>query len=434
MINHKHLSIILLMACSVCLAGTKDSQSAQLTQLLNQIDGGKAHLNQADLADLVEQYDVISISLGGDQGQIGSGGMSQFQNPRSAPPIPVNTSSSTTSVSGSPGSAISDALPVQEQLNVSAADTYIWDVDLTLEITHTWSSDLDITLTSPSGTVVIITTDNGGGNDNVFNGTLFDDDAVDVTPTNIVTDFTYTNLTTATPLGIESALGAFIGEDPNGDWTLDVVDDAGGDNGTLVSWGLDIVTLDQIPVNDPLVSATSSPGSAISDAAPVQDVLNVAGAGDFLCDVNMTTEITHTFSSDLEISLTSPTGTVAIITTDNGGGNDDIFNGTLWDDSATNSVTDYGHVNLVTSSPLVPEASMAAFIGENPNGSWTLDIVDDAGGDSGTLGSWGLDITTCAGQGPVLPATPVPSLNYWGILFLILMVLGFTLRQANLKS
>jgi subtilisin-like proprotein convertase family protein len=433
MINHKHLSIVLLMACSVCLAGTKENQTAQLTQLLNQIDSGKAHLNQADLAELRQQYDAISIALGGDQGQTGSGGMSQLQNPRSAPPIPVNTSSTTTSVSGSPGSAISDALPVQEQLNVSAADTYIWDVDLTLEITHTFNADLDITLTSPSGTVVTITTDNGGGTNDVFNGTLFDDDAIDVTSTNIVTDFAYTNLTTATPLGTESALGAFIGEDPNGDWTLDIVDDAGGDNGTLVSWGLDIVTLDQTPVNDPVVNATSSPGLAISDAAPVQDVLSVSGAGDFVCDVNMTTEITHTFPADLDISLTSPAGTVAFITTDNGGGTDDIFNGTLWDDSATQSANDYAHANGVTSSPLVPEASMAAFIGEDPNGSWTLDIVDDAGGDAGTLVSWGLDVTACEGQAPVLPATPVPSLNYWAILFLILMVLGLTLRRAKLR-
>ena len=38
-------------------------------------------------------------------------------------------------------------------------------------------SDLDITLTSPAGTVVTLTTDNGGTADDVFNGTLWDDQA-----------------------------------------------------------------------------------------------------------------------------------------------------------------------------------------------------------------------------------------------------------------
>lgn len=50
--------------------------------------------------------------------------------------------------------------------NVSGAGTYLWDVNLSTFITHTASNDLDITLTSPAGTVVTITTDNGGTNDN----------------------------------------------------------------------------------------------------------------------------------------------------------------------------------------------------------------------------------------------------------------------------
>ena len=64
------------------------------------------------------------------------------------------------------------------------------------------------------------------------------------------------------------------------------------------------------------------------------------------------------------------------------------------DSSATNLVTDFGYTNLMTATPLVPEESLSTFIGENPNGNWTLFIDDDAGGDSGTLVSWSLDITT----------------------------------------
>src|SRR5438552_1714978 len=82
----------------------------------------------------------------------------------------------------------------------------------------------------------------------------------------------------------------------------------------------------------------------------------------------------HMFNAYLDITLQSPAGTVVTITTDNGGSNDDVFNGTVWDDQAnpggqvpytTNNglVTDQAYVNLVTATPLVPEEAMGAFIG-----------------------------------------------------------------------
>ena len=43
---------------------------------------------------------------------------------------------------------------------------------------------------------------------------------------------------------------------------------------------------------------------------------------------------------------------------------------------------------------LVPEESLAAFNGENPNGVWTLTISDDATGDGGNLSAWSLEVTT----------------------------------------
>ena len=57
-------------------------------------------------------------------------------------------------------------------------------------------------------------------------------------------------------------------------------------------------------------------------------------------------------------------------------------------------VTDQAYVNLTTATPLVPEEAMAAFIGEDPNGTWTLTISDDLAGDGGSLDSWSLDIQT----------------------------------------
>ncbi|RPI69595.1 MAG: T9SS C-terminal target domain-containing protein, partial [Ignavibacteriales bacterium] len=64
--------------------------------------------------------------------------------------------------------------------------------------------------------------------------------------------------------------------------------------------------------------------------------------------------------------------------------------------------------NLVTATPLAPEESFSAFLGENPNGTWVLTISDDAGGDEGTLDSVYIHLAT---TGNILPVELV-SFNY----------------------
>ncbi len=308
--------------------------------------------------------------------------------------VSPDTVASSTDFTSTPGANITTGAPVNDNLMVSGIGPTILDVNLTTSITHTFASDLDIMLTSPSGTTVTISTDNGGGNDDVFDGTLFDDDAVDTGVNNVTVNFAFTNNVTATPLVVEGALGAFIGEDPNGTWTLNIVDDAGGDDGTLADWTLSITHVPDAFVTTAF-SATDMPGSNITTGTPVNATLTISGADAFLCDLDMETFITHTFASDLDITLTSPAGTVVTITTDNGGGNDDVFNGTTWDDNGGTPVTDFVFANNVTATPLIPEAAMGAFIGEDPNGTWTLNVTDDAGGDDGTLAEWSLNGMTC---------------------------------------
>jgi len=323
--------------------------------------------------------------------------------PCTLPPALNFTQSTPTAIPTGPG-------VVTSTLVVSGAPTYLYDLNLTTFITHSFAADLDITLQSPAGTVVTLTTDNGAGNDNVFNGTLWDDDAnpagqVPYTTNNgVTTDHAYVNLTTATPLTPEEPLGAFIGENPNGTWTITISDDLAGDGGSLNSWTLAIRALPSPPVTA-LTSATNSTPVPIVDVGVVTSTLNVAGAGTQLLDLNLTTFITHTFAADLDITLMSPAGTIVTLTTDNGSGNDNVFNGTLWDDDAnpagqvpytTNNgvTTDHAYVDLTTATPLAPEEPLAAFIGENPNGTWTITISDDLGGDVGSLNSWTLDIIT----------------------------------------
>jgi subtilisin-like proprotein convertase family protein len=330
------------------------------------------------------------------------------------PPPPPECPITSSFFSNTTPTAITDNGTTTSTIDVSGAGSYIWDVNMLTNIRHTFPDDLDITLTSPQGTVVTITTDNGGANDDVFNGTVWDDQAnpggqLPYTANDgLVTDQTYANLVTASPLVPEEAFGAFIGEDPNGTWTLTISDDSAADTGTLDAWLLAITTLASAP---PVSWEGFWPNSTpvpIADNAVTTSVISVPpGGGTRICRLRATTDITHTSAADLDITLTSPQGTVVTLTTDNGGANDDVFAGTTWDDKAnpggqvpytTNDglVTDQAYVDGTTAAFLVPEEALAAFNGEDPTGDWTLTISDDAAGEVGMLNSWAVRVTTCS--------------------------------------
>ena len=55
-------------------------------------------------------------------------------------------------------------------------DLPITDVNVTIDIDHTWDEDLVITLISPSGTSVVLSESNGGADDN-YSNTVFDQEA-----------------------------------------------------------------------------------------------------------------------------------------------------------------------------------------------------------------------------------------------------------------
>jgi subtilisin-like proprotein convertase family protein len=127
--------------------------------------------------------------------------------------------------------AILDLNTVFSNLGVGSHIT-ITDVDALINnITHTFDADLDIFLISPLGTVVELTTDNGGSGDN-FTNTRFDDAAA--------TSIAAGSAPFTGSFRPEGLLSAFNGEDAFGTWRLRVTDDFGADVGSINSWGLDI--------------------------------------------------------------------------------------------------------------------------------------------------------------------------------------------------
>ncbi|MCP4869012.1 MAG: hypothetical protein GY898_09885 [Proteobacteria bacterium] len=139
---------------------------------------------------------------------------------------PIETSDS------GPTVAIVDNSTVTSTLAFSSASTAIVDLDVALDITHSWDSDLTVSIASPAGTSVILFDSVGGSGDN-FTDTVLDDEAVDPIAGCTTTCVPFTGSWIPQEL-----LAAFDGEDPNGDWILSVADGAGGDQGTVNDWSL----------------------------------------------------------------------------------------------------------------------------------------------------------------------------------------------------
>jgi subtilisin-like proprotein convertase family protein len=270
---------------------------------------------------------------------------------------------------------------VTSQIFVAGVGTYLWDVDVRTLITHTANGQLTITVQSPEGTIVTLSSRNGGANDDLFNGSVWDDqaearDGVMVTallgtlPSRVVT-----------PLSPEEPLGAFRGEDPNGYWTLTVSDGAAGDGGLLSAWSLKVATFPQAPATTTRI--VNLPGTSVAAFGAAESRVTVAGMPTWLSSLRLRTQLRHTNSGDLSAVLYSPAGTRVTLSWNDGGTFDNVFDGSLWYDAAGNPVTDAVFANNVTETPLSPRSPFSAALGENPNGAWALRIQSD--GTAGVL-------------------------------------------------
>jgi subtilisin-like proprotein convertase family protein len=132
------------------------------------------------------------------------------------------------------------------------------------------------------------------------------------------------------------------------------------------------------------IAATDVP-KALPDLTVVTSDL-VIPTGFPVYDLTVSLNITHTFTADLDISLQPPTGGQIELSTDNGGGGDNFTN-TVFDDEALAAVTTGA---APFSGSFRPETPLSVVNGQNSAGLWRLVVSDDAGGDVGTLHSWGL--------------------------------------------
>jgi subtilisin-like proprotein convertase family protein len=381
------------------------------------------------MSSVKSQYRVLPFALGGVLLLPAANAMATV--PVDHPPVPAGCPATKAEYSAGPGLALPLTLNgvTTHKITVAGAPTNIRYVVAKTFITHPNAGQLQITIESPAGTIITLTSHNppfGAVVANVFNGTVWDDQmnpggqvpyAVIGGNDGLATDQNYVTGVTATPLVPEEALSPFIGQNPNGDWTLTIANTA-GNAGQLDGWSL-AMTFAPEPAMAPVATFSNPTVVNIPDCnsgAPIapwgctpgvaSTTIDVSGLNGIICNVKVTTTtLLHTFNNDLQFTVTSPTGTIVTLSSNNGGSFDNVFNGTIWDDAADpggqvpythndNLVTDRTYVNLVAATALVPEEALGAFNGQNPNGIWTFKAADTAALDVGSF-AWKIDIETC---------------------------------------
>jgi subtilisin-like proprotein convertase family protein len=169
--------------------------------------------------------------------------------------------------------SIPDGSSTSSTINVSGIGTSILSVSVRLpNISHTWYDDLDIMLISPSGQRIILMSDCGGNNSGNGNrnyvfiqgGTTLSDGA-EPTASGNVSPGDY-ELTDTWPDGSPtiSAMNQFTGN-PNGNWTLRIIDDTGFDTGSLIGgWS---ITISHCTPQTPGIITPSAPGYTALEAS-----------------------------------------------------------------------------------------------------------------------------------------------------------------------
>lgn len=155
-------------------------------------------------------------------------GVGGFGQPFSFTTTPVNCKSY--GASGLPLEISAQGTPVVTAMISIFDDLPIADVDLNLELTHAFLGDLIITLTSPSGTEVVLLSNNCNNLDDI--DAQFDDAGSPLACGGIPAVSGMVQ-----PLG---GLASLNGESLSGDWVLTVRDIVPSDGGSLVNFSLDI--------------------------------------------------------------------------------------------------------------------------------------------------------------------------------------------------
>jgi len=129
---------------------------------------------------------------------------------------------------------ITDNTTISSNVTVNNVLGSIKEMSLFINLEHTYIGDLIIELTSPSGKSALVFIRECSDEDNITYS--FKDTGV-LQPVCPLVDFLIIPIPPAKPV---EPFSIFDGEDPNGNWTLSISDNASQDQGTLLYWELTI--------------------------------------------------------------------------------------------------------------------------------------------------------------------------------------------------
>ena len=193
----------------------------------------------------------------------------------------------------------SAATTVTSTIDLALVGT-ITDVNVTVDIDHSWNDDLDVTLISPAGTRIDLFSDVGGSSDN-FRSTTLDDEAED--------PITESSAPFTGRFQPEEALSTFDGESIAGIWTLEISDDFPVEGGILQGWSLELTTPDR-PLHAPLIGFLNEPtpggrnSGDVSNAGPaLKNVTEHPGRLDNDSPLVITAEISKQYAPIASVDL-----------------------------------------------------------------------------------------------------------------------------------
>jgi len=180
---------------------------------------------------------------------------------------------------------------ITSTINVVEAKTVL-DVNVRVNITHTYDGDLQISLLAPNGAIIPLATHRGGSGDD-FSDTVFDDEAA--------APISNGGAPFSGSFRPEAPLTAAEGGLATGAWRLKVVDDAGQDVGPLNSWSLILTYPTEV----------CGPHAKLAGTTDIADVCSTGGAGgNGRWDAGETVSFSLAVRNDGVASLTGISATV----------------------------------------------------------------------------------------------------------------------------
>lgn len=234
----------------------------------------------------------------------------------------------------------SDPEGIQSSINISE-EGLMEDIRVSVNITHPRSRELRLTLISPAGERIVLHDRNQSSGENIV--------------------ATYN-------LGSTPAIRAFIGEQIQGDWILNVSDLARGDTGKLSQWGLKFLVE---KTEKKQLSQETIPDFQIpdDDVHGIESQINIEKSGKIV-NLDVSVDITHGWIGDLKVILVLPSGDEVILHDRKG----------------------YSRKEIKKTYSTRSDENLRSLVNKEMKGVWNLKVLDLEKNDTGTLNRWRIDI------------------------------------------